>query len=293
MKEQFIDWRPQKRNRILLEQCQAIAEEYSGQDYKLTLRQVFYVLLGRALIKSSETMYKALGKLIGNARKAGLIDWDTIEDRGRQADRPTEFDSLGDLIDTALAWYRLPRWEGQKVYAELWVEKAALAGVLQPMADRYHVTLMVNKGYSSLSAMYESAKRIREGTRDGEIPATIFYLGDHDPSGLDMARDIREKLATFTHGEIPFKVEMLALTTEQVRHYNPPPNPTKLQDTRAKKYIEEFGRECWEVDALPPDVLQQIITDAFDEVIDRDLMDKVKAREEADKAELREALARG
>lgn len=289
MKDRFEEWNPRDNTLERVDQCEAIIEEYQKQDLKLTLRQLYYQLVSRNLIPNSDKSYNNLGTLVGKARMAGMLDWNAIEDRGRQPDVPLQFQDLEHRIESALYNYRLDRWEGQDTYAELWVEKAALAGVLEPMARRFHVTLMVNKGYSSLSAMYESADRFSENGYNKDR-CVVFYLGDHDPSGQDMIRDIGERLNTFTREDPYIEVEAVALTTAQVRQYNPPPNPTKLTDSRATQYIRKHGRECWEVDALDPSTLQRLIADAFTNVIDQDLMDAVIEREEEDKRKLIEAF---
>jgi len=208
-------------------------------------------------------------------------------------------------------------------------EKAALANVLLPLARDYHATLMVNRGYSSLSAMYESARRIdrrcrhispRGGydSREGDLcvdEAIILYLGDLDPSGEDMVRDIEERLTMFLDGgvsidsedertetpdgwnvefvrPVPLTVEKIALTMDQVREYQPPPNPAKRTDSRSKEFMRRYGASSWEVDALRPNVLRQIIRDAFEEYMDLDRMQGFIDQEEVDKAQMRELQAR-
>ena len=147
---------------------------------------------------------------------------------------------------------------------------------------------MVNRGYSSQSAMYESAERIKdERIRNGATHSIIFYLGDLDPSGEDMVRDIRDRLHMF--GE-PVEVIKVALTIEQVHKYDLPPNPTKLSDSRAAAFVEKYGRSSWEVDALPPPVLQEIIVVAFEAVLDLGKMQNVIDAENEEKQRLREAL---
>ena len=111
--------------------------------------------------------------------------------------------------------------------------------------------------------------------------------GDHDPSGLDMTRDIRDRLRLMADVEV--EVVRLALNYDQVEDYDPPPNPTKLQDTRSPGYVEQYGEECWELDALEPAVLDSIIRAAIEEVMDHDLYDEALAREEADQAAIRKA----
>lgn len=290
MKEKFEDWKPKEDTLEKVQQCEEIIDEYQQQGLILTLRQLYYQFVSRDLIPNNEKSYKSLGSIVSRARLAGMLDWDAIEDRGRKPDIPSEFSGLSQLVDVALRSYRLDRWKGQSCYAELWVEKAALAGVLEPLASEFHVTLMVNKGYSSQSAMYESAQRIERACEDGRDDVFIFYLGDHDPSGQDMVRDIESRLYKFTDDALPIHVKTIALTTAQVHQYNPPPNPTKLSDSRADTYIAEHGHECWEVDALDPSTLQRLIREAFEEVIDEELMDAVKERERRDKAQLRLAI---
>lgn len=261
--------------------CRDIISDYESIGIKLTLRQLYYQLVTKNLITNEEKSYQKLSRLIGDARLAGLIDWDAIEDRLRQPHSPPEFRDLPDLLEAACFSYRLPRWEGQEWYAELWVEKDALASVLLPIARRYHVTLMVNRGYSSLSAMYESAKRFRSFGRK----PILFYLGDHDPSGEDMVRDIKDRMTLL--GVHDLIVEKLALTTDQVETFHPPPNPTKMKDPRAAEYIEKHGYSCWEVDALPPESLTSIIESAIDGILDRNLFDAVVEKEEIDKKKLK------
>jgi hypothetical protein len=291
VKKAFREINFRDKSREMIETLNEIVEDYQGQGLKLTLRQLYYQCVSRDLIPNSEKSYKSMGGLISDARLAGLMDWDAIEDRGRRPREVNEYSGLDELARAAIYSYRLPRWEGQEHYAELWVEKEALSGVLQPLASRYHVTMMVNKGYSSQSSMYESALRF-VGAHEKGKSLTLFYLGDHDPSGEDMVRDIRDRLTMFGDGDIDLHVEKLALTMAQIREYNPPPNPAKISDSRAKAYIEKHGNSSWEVDALPPQRLSQIVSAAFDEIIDVALMDDVKAKEERDKAELLQAVSK-
>src|SRR5574341_258871 len=326
-KERFrtVNFRPDSLAKI--EQMDSIIDEYQQQGLRLTARQLYYQFVSRALIPNKDSEYKKLTALLTDARYAGMIDWDAIEDRGREPNTPNEWDSLQDRVESALNNYRLPRWKGQDKYVELWVEKQALAGVLEPIAYEFHATLMVNKGYSSASAMKVSAERIKEACiidRElyddiyGRLERTnhldeddeerreamqymrenieqairtpiVLYLGDHDPSGEDMVRDIKERLKEF--GVLWLQVEKVGLTIAQVRQYNPPPNPAKVADPRAKDYIAKFGGKSWEVDALPPPVLTQLIRKAFLKHIDKPKLDAVKKQEELDKKRLREAVA--
>lgn len=285
MKEFFRKCNMRQESRIRVEQCNKIIVDYQSQGLRLTLRQLYYQLVSKNVIPNVEKSYKNLSTLVSDARLAGLMDWDAIEDRVRVARKPGEYEDLEELVDVAVRSFRLPRWREQECYVELWVEKDALAGVLEPIANRYHVTLMVNRGYSSQSAMHDSSKRFRYFS---DKECILLYLGDHDPSGEDMVRDIGDRLKMFG---ATVDVRKLALTMTQINEYNPPPNPAKLTDPRAFKYIEKHGDQSWEVDALPPEVLTSIIEDELDEIVDGDLMDEVKKTEEKEKVLLRKALS--
>lgn len=322
MREFYEAYKPNKDTIVLLQKIDRIIEEYQAQGFTLTLRQLYYQLVSRDIVPNTDRSYKNVGSVVAKARMGGLLDWDAIEDRVRTPKRASQWNDLAGLVESAVASYRLPRMEGQEQHVELWVEKDALAGVLWPIAHHNHITLMVNRGYSSASAMRESAERIRRACTEGEeiVPAIVLYLGDLDPSGEDMVRDIQERLDLFVNGgeyilcnplrgedyvgertkerayrkrHIDISVEKLALTEEQVDTYSPPPNPAKVTDPRATKYIEKFGDSSWEVDALPPTVLRDIIEERLAELIDEDKVNAVKDREDADKSKLRKAVKSG
>jgi hypothetical protein len=290
MKQKFKNFRFRSDSRDLLDQCNRIIEDYQAQGLTLTLRQMYYQLVSANIVSNTERSYKKIGNLLSKGRLAGLVDWNAIEDRVRQADTPSEWSSLNSLVDSAMRSFRLPRLRGQRLYVELWCEKDALAGVLSPLASRYHVTLMVNRGYSSQSAMYESAGRIENSLAlYGSTGAVILYLGDLDPSGEDMVRDIDERLRLFLPLQI-VTVKKIALNLEQVTEYNLPPNPAKLSDTRAAAFIKQYGRQSWEVDALAPPVLQELVEDELKGILDLELVEEIKNREERDKQKLADAL---
>jgi len=286
MKEFFVDTKFRPESLAAIERCNAIIDEYNRQGFRLTLRQLYYQLVSRDVIPNTPREYGKLSALLTNARLAGLVDWEAIEDRVRVPRKASEFAGMQDLVETAIRAYRLDRWAGQEYYVELWVEKDALAGVLRPIADKFHITLMVNRGYSSITAMYEAAERIKDKPQPGK---TILYLGDHDPSGEDMVRDVQDRLDRFG---ADCSVIKIGLTMAQVRKYNPPPNPAKMSDARAAKYVAEHGSQSWEVDALPPQELTRIITAALNKLTDWDMMNAVIAREDADKEWLRKTASR-
>lgn len=287
MKKCFVSKKFKSSSLLVIDQANEIIEEYKAQGLRMSLRQLYYQFVSKNLIANSDKSYDRLASIISDARLAGLVDWSAIEDRGRVPVVPAEWENVASIMESAISSYRKQRWRTQSKVVELWVEKQALAGVLEPLASEFHVVLSVNKGYSSSSAMYEAAGRISRASTHYSARAKqayVLYLGDHDPSGEDMVRDIDDRLNLFRDPGVPsIIVEKLALTRSQIDEYEPPPNPAKSSDSRFKKYEERHGDESWEVDALPPNVLQQIIRDRITKLIDWSAMNAVIEEEKADK----------
>ena len=297
MKEQFRTKKISSQRLALLEQAQTIIDHYQTLEIKMTLRQLHYQLVKGNIIENTVREYKKLGELLIDARYNGLVDWDAIEDRLRVPTMHSAWDNIDDLVKSAIYSYRLPRWRGQRHYLELFSEKDALSSVLAPIADKWHIHFCVNRGYSSATAMYDLSKRIAGQLELGRM-VKILYLGDHDPSGLDMIRDIHTRITEFlkprdTLSAIKglfqkLEVVHIALTMPQIKKYNPPPNPARITDPRAKAYIAQFGNVSWEVDALKPEVMMAIVDKAIEQYVDTNLMDAIKLKEDREKKALRE-----
>lgn len=278
MKQQFdSELRLSKANRIMLERINTILEEYRNDGYVLTLRQLYYQLVSKDIIPNNDREYAKLSNILKKGRMAGIVDWSAIEDRVRVPKLPYWVRDVQHAIQDTIEQYRINRMQGQQRNIEIWVEKDALSNVLFRVTSKYHIRLMVNRGYSSISAMYDAHRRLRSGD-------VILYFGDHDPSGKDMVRDIRERMEEFGR---EVDVRPVALTMEQIRRFNPPPNPAKITDPRAKWYIREYGRTSWELDALPPRELIRLAEEAVEELIDLDQYNRCLDREQRDIEELR------
>ena len=271
-----------KKNIEQLKLINSIIEEYAEEGYILTLRQLYYQLVSRDVIPNRVQEYAKLSTLLVKGRMAGFVDWDAIEDRIRTPFLPYWVTDVEDAIKDTIDQYRLNRQEGQDVYIELWVEKDALSGVLKRITEYYHINLMVNRGYSSCTAIHDAYKRFQNQEDQGK-QVHILYLGDYDPSGLDMIRDIRERLEEF--GVSPV-VKPIGLTKTQINRYNPPPNPAKITDPRAKWYIAEYGDTSWEVDALNPKTLHQLVKSNVEKLINMNLFTKKLNQEKKDKKTL-------
>lgn len=297
MKIKFRDIRMSKPNRERLDVINSIIQEYQELDLVLTLRQLYYQLVSRDVIPNNVKEYAKLSGLLKEGRMAGIVDWNAIEDRLRKPSSASGWDSPKSIVEACVDQYEKKRMDGQETYVEVWVEKDALSGVLRRVTDRYHVPIMVNRGYSSTSAMFDAFTRFRRAYGNEGQKVRILYLGDYDPSGLDMIRDIEDRILEFADGywredaytreQFEFEIMPIALTREQIDLYNPPPNPAKLKDPRAGQFVAEHGKTSWEVDALRPEVLDDLLDSWIRSYIDEEKYEAIVKQEDADKEKLR------
>lgn len=280
-KQKYVDIKFRGKSLELIQLVNSVIEEYESQGYELTLRQVYYQLVARGYIPNNERSYKNLGNLINDGRLAGLIDWYAIVDRTRYIRNNSHWESPESVIESAKYSYMLDRWELQPNYVEVWVEKDALIGIVSQICRKLDVPHFSCRGYTSQSEMWSAAQRFKnQYYREGRY---IIHLGDHDPSGIDMSRDIQERLEMFG---ADVEVKRVALTMDQIATYNPPPNPTKLTDARSSGYIREFGHECWELDALEPKIITSLIRNEVTALMDEDLFNERAAKEKLDKSNI-------
>ncbi len=279
MKIKYIERDFSEKSLKVIEQANVIIATYLADGYKLTLRQLYYQFVSRDLIANRVTEYKRLGSIINDARLAGLIDWNAIEDRTRNLASLSHWDTPGDIVEAAAQSFRIDKWATQPNRIEVWIEKEALAGVFERVCNEFDVPFFCCRGYTSQSEMWVASQRLRRYSKAGQSPL-ILHFGDHDPSGIDMTRDIKDRLATF---QCDLTLDRLALNMNQVRAYNPPPNPAKETDSRFAGYIREYGDESWELDALEPPVLAQLVRDALEAVMDTDEWNSAQKEENTGK----------
>jgi len=267
MKQAYVNQRFNRATLEIIDEANEIIGDFQAQGFDLTVRQLYYQMVSKALIENTQKSYKRLASIISNARNAGLIDWDAIKDRTRFLRSNPHWDDPGEILHSAAMSYLEDRWRNQKYRPEVWIEKDALVGVIERECKQWDVPFFSARGYPSQSAMWEAGrKRLREYDYLGQ-QTVIIHLGDHDPSGIDMTRDIRERLALYS-GWADFNVQRIALSMEQIEQYDPPPNPAKITDPRAKAYIMEFGYESWELDALEPQVIIDLISRTITGLVD-------------------------
>lgn len=265
----------------LIKLVNEVVDEYKAQGYELTLRQAYYQLVARGYIPNNERSYKNIGNLINDGRLAGLIDWYSITDRTRYLRGNSHWEKPADVIASAKYSYLLDKWQRQPNYVEVWVEKDALVDIVGQACEPIDTPYFSCRGYTSQSEMWSAARRfLRQNHREQRV---IIHLGDHDPSGIDMTRDIQERLNMFG---ADVYVKRVALTMNQIDQYNPPPNPAKLSDSRCHAYMEQFGDESWELDALEPKVITDLIRSEVTAFRDDVIYQAVCDREDREKEEL-------
>lgn len=266
---QTFNFRPDTSR--LIDVMNEIVEDYVNQGFRLTVRQLYYQLVAGNHIANTERSYKRVTGVINDARLAGRMDWDAIEDRTREFLQRSRWVSPKDIVEQCANQFHMDMWEGQHHRAFVIVEKEALAGVLEPVCHALDVPLLAARGYPSVTVLREFAlDKIAPYCHEQEI--LIVHLGDHDPSGIDMSRDLDERISMFS-GEFDASIDFrrIALNRDQIEQQRPPPNPAKSTDSRFKEYRRLHGDKSWELDALKPTYLAKIVRDTVMEVVDLDL----------------------
>lgn len=284
MREKFIERSFKPATLQTIQQADDIITSYQRRGFVLTLRQLYYQFVARALIANKQTEYKRIGSILNDARLAGLLDWDGMEDRTRNVKRPSHWTSPQSIIDAVAAQYAEDTWLTQRYRPEIWIEKDALVGVIEPVCERMRVPYFACRGNVSQSEQYAAGKRFQQAIDEGFEPI-VLHLGDHDPSGIDMTRDNADRLTMFAG--VAVEVRRLALNMDQIERYNPPPNPAKESDSRFDGYVRQFGTySSWELDALDPTVIDGLIQTELDGLIDIDAWDAAITEEDHNKQAL-------
>jgi hypothetical protein len=284
-KIRYQDKNFQPETLAIIEACDAIVREYQAQGFLLTLRQIYYKFVARDLFpedrrwrwtgtkwvrdpngtKNAEPNYKWLGSIVNDGRLAGLLDWSAIEDRTRELEKLSHFESPSDIVEACAEQFHVDLWIDQKYRPEVWIEKDALVGIIEGICNELDVPFFSCRGYTSQSEMWNAAMRLERYKEESKTPV-IFHFGDHDPSGQDMTRDIIDRMQMFMGGT---RLERLALNMNQIEEHNPPPSPAKLTDSRCRAYVAEFGDDSWELDALEPAVIVGLIRTNIRRLMDR------------------------
>lgn len=274
----------------IIYQAVDIIEQYEQQGFSLTLRQLYYQFVARGILANTEKNYNKLGNIVSDARRAGLIDWDSIEDRTRYLRKNSSWSNPQSVLTSAKNSYHRDLWSNQPYRIEVWIEKDALVGVIENTCRQYDVPFFSCRGYVSDSEMWSAAMRQATHTKNGK-DVIVLHLGDHDPSGIDMTRDIRDRLDLFSYSS-NIEVKRIALTMEQINELNPPPNPAKTTDSRYESYIANYGTESWELDALEPQYLVDLITDEIESYRDYALWEVAYNQQEEERKQIEDVINR-
>ena len=271
----------------LIQHINKIVGEYRDQGYLMTVRQLYYQLVARDFIPNNEKSYKSVIGTVSDGRLAGLIDWDMIEDRTREFTRVKSWESGTDILRACAQSFHTNRWYGQEARVFCIVEKEALASVVQRACTDFDVPMLAARGYPSSTVLREFGKWHVLHCATMGLKTVILHLGDHDPSGIDMSRDLEERLQLFSRYS-PFEFKRIALNYDQVEELKPPPNPAKTSDSRFSSYKEKFGDQSWELDALSPSYLNELISTEIQAFIEPEAWSEAEATIEHVKSKLSE-----
>lgn len=268
--EAYKEFKFNRDTLALIDTMNKIVAEYIQQGFRLTVRQLYYQLVARDVIPNTIQSYKRAASILNDARVAGMIDWDIIEDRTREFLRRQRWESGAHILEAASKSYHMDMWKDQSARVFVIIEKEALVGVLEPICKRLDVPVLAARGYPSGTVLREFAlEDIVPSVDDQHI--VVLHCGDHDPSGIDMTRDLQERISMFSYQDI--ELVRIALNMDQITTYNPPPNPAKTTDSRFDGYVKLYGHESWELDALPPTDLSSLVEENIRKHIDTDEWD--------------------
>lgn len=268
MKQEYLEKRFSPENCALLNTIDNIVEEYQAQGYMLTTRQVYYQLVARDIVENTLNSYKRVAGLINDGKLAGVLDWDALEDRTREFKTRAHWTSPSSILRACANQYHEDLWEGQSARVFVVIEKEALVGVLEDLCERYDVPLLAARGYPSGTVLRSFAQEHLLPAINSGVFCKILHLGDHDPSGMDMTRDLDDRIDMFTEEMGGYHLSRIALNMAQIEEVKPPENPAKSTDARFKKYRQRFGDSSWELDALQPSYLNNLVESEIKRQID-------------------------
>ena len=251
--------------------------DWARQHRPVTVRQIFYRLSTLEAVDKSERGYKVVGRLCTQMRLDGEIPFSYFADNTRWMRRPRTYNTIQEALELTAQTYRKSLWQNQTAAAEIWLEKEALAGVIYPVTSLWDVPLMVVKGYPSVTFLHTAASQMKNDYFHHNRITKIFYLGDRDPSGLDIFRNITERIPEFAQNT-PIIFSHVAVTTRTgAKMAAALKTDEKNQDSRAK----DFEGESVELDAILPSDLRQLVTDCIEKVIDSSQLEQL-ARDRED-----------
>jgi hypothetical protein len=280
-REKFVERNFRSKSKVLIDRANTIIAEYQAQDYKITVRQLFYQFVARGFMHNEDKNYVAIKRMAKNGRQAGELDWSAFEDRSRDFHHWYHDDDPADAIASAANNYQEDLWVDQPYRPVVWVEKDAVVNLFDHVCEKYHVSYLAHRGDNSTTIMHEAGKLFEAAAKQGKVPI-VLLMSDHDPTGIDIERDTAKRLKMFARR--PIEVRRIGLTMDQVKQYDPPYDLVKEDDKRAAAYIKRFGKKCWEIDALTPDVIGTLVADSIEALIVKPKWKRALAKQEANRA---------
>ena len=204
----------------------------------MTIRQLFYQMIGVLGIENSQRSYRLIGRIMTIARRDKRCPYEWICDRTRPTYEPSVWDNPSQYAVTVKRGYRRDYWQDQRYHVEIWCEKDTVTGSIQDVTDELGITVRVGRGFTSETRAWEIAQILAQ-TGHANV---VLFLGDHDPSGRDIERDWAARLRM--HGSGPFEIRRLAINKADIKTYKLPPQRVKMSDTRSTRFIRAHGREC-------------------------------------------------
>jgi len=266
-------------------QILSLARDFAEREQPVTVRQTFYHLVSVGAIPNTEPAYRRLVRVLIRARKSGIIPFDWFVDPSRHPLKLKLYRNVGEFLTEELEHYYRDTWNTQDTYVIVWIEKQAVQRPLWPVVGKYNVSLYPGRGYSSWPLFLQAVEELEEHSEKNLV---MLYLGDYDPSGVDISRDLKRRfeewgveLAAFTR---------LALTRNQIEEYELPPMPAKRGDPRYANFVMSHGDFAVELDALPPRVLRELVDNAILRCLDVQVFREEVAKEQSEKAWLREKV---
>lgn len=284
----FAPWAPSDESLALVDQIEGVLNEYRVH-LPLTMRQVFYRLVGSQDYAKTERDYKRLLEVANRARRAHLLRFADIRDDGVTIEKPYCFTSLeaarDNLVDHAEAYNR-DRQEGQEQRLMVFCEAGGMVPQLVRVCRPYSIPVQSAGGFDSSTAKHALAQQL---AKDGST--LILHIGDHDPSGVHIFSSLAEDVTAFASvlgGDVEFRRH--AVTPEQVLTLGLEPAPAKATDNRSFEGIGGDPNATVQAEAIPPDILARDLKAAIEEHMEMGIYEDLIEAEEEERDRLVEAI---
>ena len=262
------------------------------RDGPISVRGAFYRAVSAGVFPGThDCHYNAAQRIILKLRRSGCLSYSKIVDSTRRTMKPSSWSGLSDFATDAIASYRLNLWPRQKDYLDFFVEKDAMAGILEPIIEKYDVPLRIIRGDISETFCFN----IAEEWNRIQKPICVYYLGDHDPSGLRIEQTLRKKMEGFCRHSFSWKrigiVDTDFNNPEILGFSIKGDHNSKAWKTRYGAYLDKYGDRCVEIDALEPRVIRERMRDVIESHIDQEEWQRWKLSEKAQKESLQTYMA--